>query len=84
MEILAPLIECFNKLLFPFTCSYYIIQNLKMNLLEYLETPSGNIIFGIYKNDFNDLSQIFNIINRSVINKIKFKISKKIFYFLIF
>lgn len=71
MEILAPLIECFNKLLFPFTCSYYIIQNLKQNLLEYLETPSGNIIFGIYKNDYKDLSQIFNIINRSVLNKYK-------------
>jgi hypothetical protein len=74
MEILAPLIECFNKLLFPFTCSYYIIQNLKKNLLEYLETPSGNIIFGIYKDDYDDLSPIFNIINRSVI-KLK-KITK--------
>ncbi len=70
MEILAPLIECFMTLIFPFSCNYYIIQNLKITLLEYLETPSGNIIFGIYKNDYNDLTQIFNIINRSVKKKI--------------
>jgi len=66
MEILAPVIECFMKLLFPFCFSYSIIQNLKSTFLDYLESPMGNIIFGIYKNDFNDLNEIFSIISRSV------------------
>lgn len=68
MEILAPVIECFMHLLFPFCFSYSIIQNLKSTFLDYLESPMGNIIFGIYKNDFLDLNEIFSIISRSVNN----------------
>jgi len=61
MEILAPIIEFFMQLIYPFFFVYSIIHNLTRSQIHYLETP-GTIIVGVYKNEFTNLNEILDFV----------------------